>query len=198
MTPPPVTLERPRPAPMPPEASPQAATAVWLLAGAVLVLFAAFTSTLLARRWEPDWQPVRLPALLWVNTAVLMASSASVIAALRKVRQGRLARARRYLAAAVCMGAAFLVGQGLAWRQLLAAGVHMAAGAHSGFFYLLTGTHGLHLAGGLGALGYALARLLRVGAAAEVARSVAPAAIYWHFVGALWLYVLLVLFWASA
>jgi cytochrome c oxidase subunit 3 len=170
---------------------------VWLLAGAAFVLFAAITSTLLARRWQPDWQPVRLPAVLWVNTAVLMASSASAIAALRKVRKGHLAGARRYLAATVCMGLAFLAGQSLAWRQLLASGVHMATGAHPGFFYLLTGAHGLHLIGGLGALVYVLARLRRDGAAAEAARTTAPAAVYWHFMGALWLYVLLVLSWSS-
>jgi cytochrome c oxidase subunit 3 len=170
---------------------------VWLLAGAAFVLFAAITSTLLARRWQPDWQPVRLPAVVWVNTAVLMASSASVGAALRKARQGEMAGARGYLAAAVGAGAAFLAGQGLAWRQLLASGVHMATGAHPGFFYLLTGAHGLHLIGGLGALAYVLARLRRAGAAAEAVRMTAPAAVYWHFIGALWLYVLLVLVWAS-
>lgn len=171
---------------------------MWLLAGAAFMLFAAITSTLLARRWQADWQPVRLPAVLWVNTAVLMASSAGVGAALRKARQGELTRARGYMAATAGAGAAFLAGQGLAWRQLLASGVHMATGAHPGFFYLLTGAHALHLIGGLGALVYVLARLRRVGVAAEAVRTLAPAAIYWHFVGALWLYVLLVLFWASA
>ena len=48
---------------------------------------------------------------------------------------------------------AFLVGQLLAWRQLNAAGYFLAANPANAFFYLITALHGLHLLGGLVALG---------------------------------------------
>src|SRR3990172_9767557 len=51
---------------------------VWLMVGAVVVFFAAFTSTYVSRRVEPDWQTGPLPAILWVNTIVLLASSAAL------------------------------------------------------------------------------------------------------------------------
>src|SRR2546428_4242583 len=39
--------------------------AVWLLVGAITVLFAAFTSTYLVRLGEADWRVGPLPPVLW-------------------------------------------------------------------------------------------------------------------------------------
>ena len=49
-----------------------------------------------------------------------------------------------------------------------------------GLLFLLSLVHGLHLAGGLGALGWLTARDARP----------RLAAVYWHFLGLAWLYVL--------
>ncbi len=169
-----------------------ARVAVWLVVAAVVVLFAAFTSTYLARRAEPDWAPVAMPRILWASTAVILASSATLAASLRAGRRGDRAGLRRGLAATAALGALFLTCQVLGWRNLAAAGVFLASSPHSAFFYLLTGTHGLHLAGGLGALLYALARS---GAPVEQALDAAePAATYWHALAGLWLYVFVILF----
>jgi cytochrome c oxidase subunit 3 len=166
---------------------------VWLAVGAILLLFLAFTSTLLVRRAEPDWHTAPVPPLLWANTAVLLASSA----VLEWARAGR-GRTRRRLGlgvgGATALGAAFLVGQWVAWRRLLASGVSLTAGPHSAFFYLLTGVHAVHVAVGVGVLAYAWWRTHRATAVADAAEIVTPAAIYWHVVAGLWLYVFGVLF----
>lgn len=168
---------------------------VWLLVGAIIILFAAFTSTFLARRAMADWRVGPLPAILWLNTTALLASSATMEWARAGIRRGHLARVRRGLAVTTLLGAAFLIGQVVAWRQLVDAGVFLASGAHSGFFYLLTGTHALHLAGGVAALGYASWTVHSAISVARVSEVLAPTAIYWHFVDALWVYVFLMLFW---
>jgi cytochrome c oxidase subunit 3 len=85
----------------------------------------------------------------------------------------------------------FLAGQIAAWRQLISGGVFLAANPHADFFYLLTGAHAVHLAGGLGGLGYALWKVRRLDAAATVG----AVAIYWHFVDVLWIYLFAMLFW---
>jgi cytochrome c oxidase subunit 3 len=132
--------------------------------------------------------------LLWLNTAVLMASSATLEWARAGARTGHLGRMRQGVGVTVLLGVAFLAGQWVAWRQLMVAGVSMAAGPHSAFFYLLTGSHGVHLAGGVAALAYAFWRVRRAAFVVEASRVVAPTAIYWHFVDALWLYVFVLLF----
>lgn len=138
----------------------------------VVMLFAAFTAAYMIRRTGSDWRAVPLPRILWVSTAFVLAGSVTVEAA-------RRTGGRRWLLATILLGAAFLAGQLLAWRTLAAEGITLPSGPHGAFLYMLTAVHGVHLAGGLLALLFAFA-----GRAA-----LAPCAVYWHFVGAVWLYV---------
>ncbi|MGH2454066.1 MAG: cytochrome c oxidase subunit 3 [bacterium] len=187
------------------EPSPVATARVglWILLVAVTMLFVAFTVSYLSRRSAPDWASVSLPRLLWLNTAVLLASSVVLERTRRAGRRGKAAPVRRDLIVVGGLGVLFLLGQIAAWRELAASGVFMTSNPHSAFFYLLTAVHGLHLLGGLGGLGYALSRTSGK-AAADLAGSVpAPgggaipavegATLYWHFLGALWVYVLLIM-----
>ncbi|MDR7469811.1 MAG: hypothetical protein QN201_06680 [Armatimonadota bacterium] len=146
------------------EGAPSAATArlgVWVFLAAVSMLFIAFTVSYAARRAAPDWTPVALPPLLWANSGLLLASSVVLEGARRHWRCGDAGGTRAWLGLTVLLGAAFLLGQVAAWRELVAEGVFLASGPHSAFFYLLTAVHGVHLLGGLGGLGYALRRLAR-------------------------------------
>jgi cytochrome c oxidase subunit 3 len=184
------------------QAPSNATIGVWLFVAAIVLLFASFTSTLVVRRAEADWRLGPLPSLLWVNSVVLLVSSLVLEWARGRGRQGDLRRLGAGLGAATLLGMVFLAGQWLAWRQLIAGGVLMASGPHSAFFYLLTGTHAVHVAGGVAALAYAVWRVRRAqgllavaGIAPPVAADVvAPVAIYWHFVDVLWWYVFVVLF----
>ena len=92
-----------------------------------------------------------------------------------------------WLAVTALLGVLFLAGQMGAWEQYRALGLFLSSNPHSSFFYILSGVHGAHLAGGLLGLGYLLARPGRVGA-------VNLCATYWHFLGGLWLYLLVMLF----
>ena len=184
------------------EAAPAATVRVglWFLLTAVTMLFIAFTVAYAARRTAPDWAPIALPPILWVNTGLLGASSATLEWARWRGRRGGAAGVRRGLTVTTLFGAAFLVGQVTAWRELAAAGVFMATSPHSAFFHLLTAVHGLHLLGGLGALGYALRRTAGTAPAGPVlggedltSAVLGSVAIYWHFLTALWLYVFFII-----
>jgi cytochrome c oxidase subunit 3 len=66
----------------------------------------------------------------------------------------------------------------------------LATNPSSSFFYLLTVTHALHVLGGLGGLIYVMRELSKL----ALRRSQLDAAArYWHFMGILWLYLLLLL-----
>jgi cytochrome c oxidase subunit 3 len=167
---------------------------VWLLVAAITILFAAFTSTYLVRRNAGEWPGVLLPPVLWLTTAVLLISSVTIEAARRVARRGTMAQLRGWLAVTTVLGLGFLAGQLVAWRQLAASGVFMATNPHSAFFYLLTGAHGLHLAGGIGALAFALTKAPAAPTAAAALDVVDPVATYWHFLDGLWLYLFLILY----
>ncbi|ADU50527.1 cytochrome c oxidase subunit III [Thermaerobacter marianensis DSM 12885] len=178
------------------EARARAATmATWMVVAAVTLMFMGFTSTYVARSAEPGWARQDLPPLLWWNTAVLLASSVTMELARRRARKGLVAGARRALGVTTLLGLAFVAGQVAAWAQWLAAGVVASGSTHAAFFYLLSGVHAAHVAGGLGALLYGMWRLGRPGTPAQMAASMTNIATYWHFVDVLWLYLFALLLW---
>jgi cytochrome c oxidase subunit 3 len=98
-----------------------------------------------------------------------------------------------WLALTAILGLSFLAGQWLVWRELAAHGVFVATSPSSSFFYLLTGTHGIHLLGGvLALLAASFASLLRRPADSR-AVVVDVTAWYWHFMTFLWVYILCLL-----
>jgi cytochrome c oxidase subunit III len=163
---------------------------------AVTMLFIAFTTAYLARRQEPGWGTVVLPPVLWLTTAILLTSSGTLEWARRRIAAGDIRGLQGGLAATAWLGGAFLLGQIAAWRSLAAQGVYISSNPHSGFFYLLTGAHGVHLLGGLAALGIIVWKAYagRYGVASHA--GVGVFALYWHFMDLLWLYLFALLFWA--
>ena len=155
-----------------------------------------------------DWGRVRLPwALLLLNTAVLLISSATMEFARRDIkRSAALAPVRSipgvslgnewhfpWLGATVLLGLGFLAGQWLAWGELEAHGFFVNTNANSSFVYLLTAVHAVHLAGGIVALLWAEAISMLHRPIEERRIVVDVTAWYWHFMAVLWVYVFVLL-----
>ena len=178
-------------------APPPSSTAIWVVLFAVTMMFAAFSSALIVRKGSSqDWEPFTLPPILYANTLVLVASGVTLEIARRRIAafMGGLRSQRespsRWLYITLFLGMLFVAGQYVAWRQLRAQGLYLATNPSSSFFYLLTVTHALHVIGGLGGLIYVLSKLHK--SALRRSQLVAEAR-YWHFMGILWLYLLLLL-----
>jgi cytochrome c oxidase subunit III len=181
----------------------------------VTMIFVSLTSAYVFRRGLPtldartntlvrDWIPVDLPlSLLLLNTLLLLVSSVTVELARRKItRQVALAPVQSipgvslgegkgipWLGITMILGGGFLAGQWMAWRELADRGFYLSTSASSSFVYLLTATHGVHLAGGILVLLYA-AIVSLLNKPIESRRTVVDVtAWYWHFMLFLWLYV---------
>jgi cytochrome c oxidase subunit III len=151
-------------------------------------LFALFLSAYSMRAGLGDWRPIPVPGLLWVNTLALVFSSVALQYACVSARRGAREVVRGGLLAGGISATAFIAGQLAAWRQLSDAGYFLAGNPANTFFYLLTAVHGLHLAGGVIALGRAAVRARGGRAGTEDLRlSVTLCAIYWHFLLLVWL-----------
>jgi cytochrome c oxidase subunit 3 len=191
-----------------------------LTIGGVMILFITFTTVFVARKmaggkynprshvFESDWENVALPLqLLLLNTAVLALSSwtaerarraakkeailvpASSIPGVQREKESSLAWAR----ATVALGITFLAGQWMAWHKLYSQGTVVNSGPAATFFFLFTGAHGIHLFGGLLALCYA-AFAPGPRRSLDTRRITTDiGATYWHFMGAMWIYVLVVM-----
>jgi cytochrome c oxidase subunit 3 len=172
---------------------------VWVAISSILMLFVALTSAYIVRSASSnDWQPIAMPKVLWLSTGLILISSITMEISRRSLKSQHNAGYGRWLMITVALGLAFLASQLLAWRQLARQGIYMATNPYNSFFYLFTAAHGLHLLGGVMALGYLLLRttakrntvegeLRRIGAADA-------ATIYWHFMDGLWVGLFLLLF----
>jgi cytochrome c oxidase subunit 3 len=135
-----------------------------------------------------DWRPLPGPRVLWLNTGVLILSSAALQWAQVAAHRGQMDGVRAGLLAGGASALAFLAGQLLVWQQLTAAGYFLAAKPAYAFFYLITGVHGLHLLGGLVALGRTTDKVWRGFEVDQVRLSVELCAWYWHFLLLVWLF----------
>lgn len=161
-------------------------------------LFVLLISAYSIRMQAPDWRDMPVPALLWLNTAMLVVSSLALQGALVAARRaaagrGSLEEVKIGLFGGGAFALMFLAGQVLAWRQLTADGYLLASNPANAFFYLIAGLHGVHLAGGLVALGRAAAKVWRADGLARIRLSVGLCAAYWHFLLFVWLVVLAML-----
>jgi cytochrome c oxidase subunit III len=169
-------------------------TALFVLLAASTMVFAAFTSAFVVRRGlSDDWVSMPKPPILFVNTAILLASSVLLEFARRSLRSGNRTRFNFWWSGATLLGILFLVGQAYAWRELHAAGLFMASNPSSSFFYVLTASHAFHLLGGVTALVYVDVQALRLSLGPAKRTAIDVSALFWHFLDGLWIY-LMVLF----
>lgn len=149
-----------------------------------------------------DWHPVSLPPILFLNTAVLILSSLTMEVARRHIfyefdvveewlGMGRpaLGRTLPWIGATLALGMTFLAGQWTAWRQLTAQGFSFGQDATpaSGFFYIITGLHALHLLAGVLALAVSLGGLGLLRKVEFRQLAVDGISWFWHAMGLAWI-----------
>jgi cytochrome c oxidase subunit 3 len=186
--------------------------AVFSILAADLVFFAVLVSAFFVRQNAihispsdnivSDWHPLSAPPILWINTAILLLSAFTMEVARRQLFHeidimeewlglGRPAvrRAAPWLIATIVLGITFLAGQWIAWRQLAQQGFLFTSNPNSYFFYLVTGTHAVHLFLGIGALAFALIAMFRFKRVEMRQIAVDCTAWYWHAMGLFWLFL---------
>jgi cytochrome c oxidase subunit 3 len=172
-------------------------TGIWVLLAASSMTFAAFTSALIVRQGGAlDWQHLELPRILFLNTLVLLASSVTLELARRRIAAfmggPRISEEKPalWLYITLSLGLFFVIGQYAAWLQLRSEGLYLATNPNSSFFYVLTAIHALHVIGGLTGLIYVMRGLNRLTLRRSTLESFGY---YWHFMGILWVYLLILL-----
>ena len=195
---------------------------VLLALSSVVMLFVSFTTAYVVRKagavWDPahndyvsNWAPLALPIrILLFNTFVLLVSSFTLEIARRRAAEDvalapivdipgirvSISHALPWVWTTIVLGLGFLAGQAYAWHDLRLENVTFATNASSSFFFILTGVHAVHLVGGILALFYAgiTSWLHRPPESRRIVIDVT--AWYWHFMGALWIYIFALLYFA--
>jgi cytochrome c oxidase subunit 3 len=166
---------------------------LWLIIASIVMLFAALTSAYIVRQAEGNWLEFKLPGALWATSAILLISSITMHWSVIAAKRNQITQLKTAIAITTFLGTAFLVGQWIAWTQLVDAKVFFVGNPSGSFLYVLTGLHALHLISGLIFLLIVFVRTFLNLVNAENKLSLEMCATYWHFLDGLWLYLFLFL-----
>ena len=168
---------------------------------AVTMTFGSLIAVFMIRsQSQESWGHIRIPMTLWITTGMLLASSATFEAARHKLKLRDQSGFFTMAVWTTVLGTLFLIGQIIAWFQILRAGVKLAGNAHSWFIFLFTGLHALHIVAGLAAFSYLLMRTRQLSGGPKYqmsTRAIANGtAVFWHYLDFMWVLLFaLLLFW---
>ena len=166
---------------------------MWVVLAAIVMMFAALSSVYIM---SSEGQPVTMPRMFLVSTGLILISSGAFHRAKRSLQLEQSRAHIKWLLITLALGAGFLLSQFVGWRELARAGVYFAGHPRSTFFYLATGLHGLHLVGGIGLVFYLVLRSLKRTFPVTIEQNstwTAIVGLYWHTMGAIWLWLFLLL-----
>lgn len=149
----------------------------------VTILFGALS---LAYFGSPKTGTLSIPSLFYLNTVLLVASSVCLQVGWNKRAHFS---GKQYVHLAILFGACFLIAQGIAYWELAERDLWITEATREvQYLYVLSGLHALHLIGGIIFLAVVHGP---TGKASE--KRAELALFFWHFLGVLWIYLLLVM-----
>jgi cytochrome c oxidase subunit 3 len=155
--------------------------ALWLFLVSVLMLFGAWTSAYLVKRAEPQWSSIELPGQFWLSTCLILLSSVTMFWAQYSARRDNLDHTKIALGLTTALGLSFLLGQWMAWQKMIEMNYYFAgssSNSSSSFIYVLSGF-----------LVLVLVAAFRYKVHSRNMLKMEMCSTYWHFLGALWLYL---------
>lgn len=143
--------------------------------------------------WPPKgvhpFNPFQIPLL---NTAVLLASGATVTWAHHRLIERKHSRAALRLGLTVSLGIYFTGLQGV---EYIESSFTIADSVYGTTFFVATGFHGLHVVIGSIFLRVCLVRVRLAHFSREHHFGFEAAAWYWHFVDVVWLFLYVSIYW---
>lgn len=163
----------------------------------IVMLFAGLTSAYVVRADNGNWLVFKLPDIIFISTALIITSSLTMLVAQGAIKKNNLKLTTISLFATLVLGIGFFCSQYLGWKELTAQGIYFmgkASNASGSFLYLIALVHLLHMVGGLIALSVSLTRTVLKRYSSDNFQGIELAAIYWHFLDLLWVYLFLFLY----
>ncbi len=162
---------------------------LWIAIGSITMMFAGFTSAYIVKSNQAGWDPIQMPKIFYLSTAVIIASSISIYLAQKAMAAREMARYRLLVSVTAVLGLAFVATQFIGFSELWASKITFKDSVAGSFFYIITGVHALHVVGGIIALVVLFLRAYNTKTKFYSTTPVETAGLYWHFVDLLWIYL---------
>lgn len=170
----------------------------WLFLGGESVLFGTLFATFLALRDQvldgPTEDHLFKLATVAIATFILLTSSMTSVLAIQAMHRHDTKGIQLWLGVTVLLGLAFLGLEIYEFWEYVHEGHTFTTSAFSSSFYTLVGFHGAHVAFGVLWIGLIMAQLTTKGLTVITAPKVYVAALYWHFVDLVWVFIFTVVY----
>ncbi|MBZ5858970.1 cytochrome c oxidase subunit 3 [Flavihumibacter profundi] len=163
---------------------------LWVAIGSIIMMFAGLTSAYIVKRSQPNWSTFEMPVIFWYSTGVILSSSLTIQMSLRAFKQRERVKYRTFITVTALLGMAFVIMQWIGFSQIWQSGVTFAGAGGGQFLYIIAGLHAFHVIGGIIALIIMFFNAFSTRFRNYNAVPVEVMSTYWHFVDALWIYLL--------
>lgn len=162
---------------------------LWLFIASVVMLFASLTSAYIVREAEGNWVYFELPPLFYVTSGIVILSSITLQLAYIAAKKDDLQKVKLWIMLTSIFGVAFLVGQFLAWQDLVTNSIYLVGNPSGSFLYIITGLHALHVVSAVIFLFVVLGATFKFNVHSKKLSQMEMCLTYWHFLSVLWLYL---------
>lgn len=166
---------------------------LWVGIGSILMMFAGLTSAYILKRNMANWQTFSLPQAFYYSTAVVALSSFTIWKSVKAFKEREMRRYRMLMVATSILGGLFIALQTLGFYELIQQGSALGVTTSVDFLYVIVGLHAVHVLAGVIVLLVMLLKAFNTKLRSYALVPVELAATYWHFVGILWIYLLVFL-----
>ncbi len=175
-----------------------------LLLASITVLFISFSAAFVYTRVESNMPAVELPFIFFLTTLLLLGSSLSLRWAKKAYLQDQTENYQTALILTIILTLIFMVGQFFGWKALFENEMFIGTNNSISYLYLISGLHFAHVIAGLPFLMLFLhtarkrmkepVSVLVYFSDPEKRMKLRLLTIYWHFLDALWIYLVLFFF----
>jgi cytochrome c oxidase subunit III len=166
---------------------------LWVGVASIVMMFAGLTSAYIVKRNQANWVTFDLPVMFWYSTMIIIISSLTLFVSRQAFKQREMARYRGLVVTTLVLGIVFVIMQGIGFNQLWVKGITLTKNVSFSFLYVIVGLHALHVIGGVVALVILFAKAFSSKVRNYDIVPLEVISTYWHFVDALWIYLLIFL-----
>ncbi len=157
-------------------------------------LFAAYVVLRTRYNGGPTGEELFSVPIFTTSTIILLTSSFTSGLAVLGLKNGKVNNAVGWLIITVLLGMAFVVLEITEFASMVDEGASISTSAFLSAFYVLVGTHGLHVSVGIVWMIGAIIQLMRDGISEVTTRKVNVVSLYWHFLDVVWIFIFSVVY----
>ncbi|WP_201713151.1 cytochrome c oxidase subunit 3 [Rossellomorea arthrocnemi] len=167
--------------------------AMWFFIAAEVVIFASLFGVYLTLKSHisdgPSSEQMMELKSVMLSTVLLLSSSFTIYACVKSSEREKTKQTLLLLLVTLLLGGVFLMMESREFIHYYEKGYALDTSPFLSSFYLLVGTHGLHVLTGVLWMGILLIHLVLNGHCRENSSRLAVFSLYWHFVDLVWVLI---------